>query len=116
MISLAYDSWNPDLYPWYMPCVFTPPNRYYIENALDELDQPGEWCLHGDDGMLHSWPPEGAGTNPEVVLPRRRPRKRSRWRGPIASVKRIQEERRPFARRHSVGQWPVFALKSFEKW
>jgi len=70
VISLAYDSWNPDLYPWYSPCVFTAANRFYIENALEELDQPGEWCLHGDDGRLYFWPPEGAGTDPEVVLPR----------------------------------------------
>ena len=70
VISLAYDSWNPDLYPWYMPCIFTPANRFYIENALEELDRPGEWCLHGDDGMLYFWPPEDAVDAPEMVLPR----------------------------------------------
>ena len=32
--------------------------RFYVENVLEELDQPGEWCLDGEDGRLYFWPPE----------------------------------------------------------
>jgi len=41
---------------------------FYVENILEELSQPGEWCLDGEDGVLYFWPPapmEGA----EVVVP-----------------------------------------------
>jgi parallel beta-helix repeat protein len=32
--------------------------RFYVENVLEELDQPGEWCLDGEDGRLYFWAPE----------------------------------------------------------
>jgi len=35
-----------------------PGNRFCVENVLEELDQPGEWCLRTDTGMLYFWPPE----------------------------------------------------------
>ena len=35
-------------------------NRFYVENALEDLDQPGEWCLDSDTGMLYFWPPAGS--------------------------------------------------------
>ncbi len=31
-------------------------NRYYIENVLEELDQPGEWYLDRHTGELYYWP------------------------------------------------------------
>jgi hypothetical protein len=33
-------------------------NRFYVENVLEELDQPGEWCLRTDTGALYFWPPD----------------------------------------------------------
>ena len=35
-----------------------PGNRFCVENVLEELDQPGEWCLCTDSGDLYFWPPD----------------------------------------------------------
>jgi hypothetical protein len=32
--------------------------RYYFLNLLEELDQPGEWYLDRDGGIVYFWPPE----------------------------------------------------------
>ncbi|HEY9172413.1 MAG TPA: right-handed parallel beta-helix repeat-containing protein [Verrucomicrobiae bacterium] len=32
--------------------------RFYFLNVLEELDQPGEWFLDRQSGMLYFWPPE----------------------------------------------------------
>ena len=43
---------------------------FYVENILEELDQPGEWCLDDEDGILYFWPPEpGSIDRAEVVVP-----------------------------------------------
>ena len=31
---------------------------WYALNVLEELDRPGEWCLHFPTGRLYFWPPE----------------------------------------------------------
>lgn len=36
--------------------------RVFIQNALSELDQPGEWYLDTNSGMLYVWLPEAAQT------------------------------------------------------
>jgi len=28
----------------------------WIENAIEELDQPGEWALNPKEGLLYIWP------------------------------------------------------------
>ncbi len=35
-------------------------NRFRVENLLEHLDQPGEWCFNPDARRLYFWPP-GAG-------------------------------------------------------
>merc|ERR1712232_1436117 len=32
------------------------PTPFYVENILEELDQPGEWFFDDDDRMLYLWP------------------------------------------------------------
>lgn len=34
-----------------------PGDRYYFQNALEELDSPGEWFLDAKAGTLYFWPP-----------------------------------------------------------
>jgi parallel beta-helix repeat protein len=45
-----------------------PQNRFRVENALEDLDRPGEWCLDSEEGALYFWPPDGRLTG-EVVVP-----------------------------------------------
>jgi len=44
-------------------------NRFIVENVLEELDQPGEWCLDSEDGILYFWPPDDSIESEEVVAP-----------------------------------------------
>jgi parallel beta-helix repeat protein len=46
---------RPPHFEW-MPLV--PGNRFCVENVLEELDRPGEWCLRTDTGTLYFWPPD----------------------------------------------------------
>jgi hypothetical protein len=39
-----------------------PHNRYHFQNALEELDAPGEWFHDKHSGTLYFWPPRGADT------------------------------------------------------
>lgn len=43
-------------------------NRYYIENVLEALDQPGEWYLDVHAGNLYYWAVEGT-MDPELRAP-----------------------------------------------
>jgi hypothetical protein len=36
---------------------YTPGRRFYFLNVLEELDEPGEWYLDRNTGMLYFWPP-----------------------------------------------------------
>ncbi|MCH8526975.1 MAG: right-handed parallel beta-helix repeat-containing protein [Kiritimatiellae bacterium] len=37
----------------------TDSNFFFVENVLEEIDQPGEYFLDPSTGMLYLWPPEG---------------------------------------------------------
>jgi len=45
-------------------------NRLCVENALEELDQPGEWCLDRKAGTLYFWPPGGTMEDGQAIAPR----------------------------------------------
>ena len=44
-------------------------NRFCIENSLDFLDQPGEWCLDRETGTVYFWPPEDSMESATVTVP-----------------------------------------------
>ena len=69
ILTLVHDGWQFDVPGWYMPVCFTEDNRFYVENLLEELDQPGEWCLDTEEGRLYFWPPGDAVEPGEVVVP-----------------------------------------------
>jgi len=51
-------------------CQFDPHQRYYLENALEFLDAPGEWHLDRHTGILTYWPtPDENMETIEVVAP-----------------------------------------------
>lgn len=41
--------------------------RYRVLNLLEELDQPGEWYLNRDTGILYFWPPSPASSSSAFV-------------------------------------------------
>ena len=43
---------------------------FFVANVLEELDEPGEWILDTEDGLVYFWPPEPLTSDSEVVLPR----------------------------------------------
>ncbi len=53
------------------PCGYDlhPHNRYYFQNALEELDAPGEWYLDKRTQTLYFWPPAPLNTG-EVRIPK----------------------------------------------
>ena len=54
-------------YEW-MPLM--PGNRFRVENVLEELDEPGQWCLDRETGTLYFWPPGGNVEDGQVIAPR----------------------------------------------
>ena len=44
-------------------------NRYFIENALEELDAPGEWYFDARTQTLYFWPPDNADPKDNVSVP-----------------------------------------------
>ena len=51
-------------------CRTAPGRRFAVENVLEELDRPGEWCLDSEEGKLYFWPPQGSIEGLEVVAPK----------------------------------------------
>ncbi|MDX2227197.1 MAG: right-handed parallel beta-helix repeat-containing protein, partial [Verrucomicrobiae bacterium] len=56
--------------PWSMTTPFSTANRFYIENMLEDVERPGEWCLVHAERMIYFRPPEGETFDPaQVELP-----------------------------------------------
>ncbi|MEP4078397.1 right-handed parallel beta-helix repeat-containing protein [Haloferula sp.] len=45
-----------------------PNNRYWVENAIDHLDEPGEWVVNTQEGRIYMWP-EKEITEMKVIAP-----------------------------------------------
>ncbi len=57
--------------PWFISTPLGPEYdyRYRVENVLEELDQPGEWCLDWQEGKAYFWPPTDEIAEAEVTAP-----------------------------------------------
>jgi len=44
-------------------------NRFRVENVLEELDQPGEWCLDREAAVVYFWPPTDSVEDGQVIAP-----------------------------------------------
>ena len=54
----------------FRPLAWDPEQRYYVENARELLDQPGEWYLDGPSGTLYYLPLPGEDpSKAEIVAP-----------------------------------------------
>lgn len=55
---------------WWSIGYWEPEQRYYVENAFELLDQPGEWYLNRETGVLSYWPLPGESRNEtEFIAP-----------------------------------------------
>ena len=75
VITLKYKGYQFDKFPWYVEDLspdlqsFLPGNRFCVENILEELDQPGEWCFDAEEDKFYFWPPTGNIEDGKVVVP-----------------------------------------------
>lgn len=51
-----------------IPATYTPTGRFWVENVLEALDQPGEWVLNTKEQRLYLWP-RGAEPGQGIVYP-----------------------------------------------
>ena len=49
------------------PCEVNRRSRFYVENVFEELDDPGEWYLDSEQGILYYMPEEGVDLESAVV-------------------------------------------------
>ncbi|MFH1009170.1 MAG: right-handed parallel beta-helix repeat-containing protein [Candidatus Latescibacterota bacterium] len=71
IIRLVHGMRSFDINPFYCPKKLHHPEncQFIVENILEELDQPGEWCVDTEEGILYFWPPKGSIEEMEVVVP-----------------------------------------------
>ena len=69
IIELAHAGRASDVAPWCLHKELRPDNRFVVENLLEELDQPGEWCLDSEEGVVYYWPPDDPIEDAEIVVP-----------------------------------------------
>ena len=43
-------------------------NNYFVVNLLEEIDQPGEYFVDREAGVIYFYPPEGYGENSELLV------------------------------------------------
>jgi hypothetical protein len=81
-----------------------PGNRFFVENNLEDLSEPGEWCLDAQSGMLYLWPPDDALESAQVVAPVTA-RLIQMIGSPEAPLRHVRIS--GFTFRHTQAQWPT---------
>jgi parallel beta-helix repeat protein len=66
-IRLQHAGWQFDVPGWYQQVFLRPDNRFRVENGLEDLTEPGEWCFDSEDGVLYLKPPEAGLDGRHVV-------------------------------------------------
>ncbi len=66
-LSLVRDAIKLAWTPWAMVTHLGPYNRFFIQNMLEDLEQPGEWCLVHRERMIYFKPPDGEAFDPAQV-------------------------------------------------
>lgn len=69
ILWLARESMQADCPPWFMRIALGQTSRFAVENILEELSEPGEWCFDSSQGLLYFWPPDGPVEHGDVVAP-----------------------------------------------
>ena len=56
-MRLSHEPISEDWQPRYFEIRFSEANRFFVENILEELSEPDEWCLDPEERMLYFKPP-----------------------------------------------------------
>ncbi|MDF7799077.1 right-handed parallel beta-helix repeat-containing protein [Pontiellaceae bacterium B1224] len=51
-----------------VPATYNMFGNWVVENCIDHLDQPGEWALNSQEGMLYYWPESGS-PGDQIIAP-----------------------------------------------
>ena len=70
IITLTRPTRDFDRPSWFWATPFQVDAPFIVENLLEELDQPGEWCMDSEEGKLYYWPPSGSIEGLEIVAPK----------------------------------------------
>lgn len=57
VLRLRREPIREDIQPWYFTLRLGEANRFYVENVLEEIAEPGEWCCDTEEGWLYLKPP-----------------------------------------------------------
>ncbi len=61
---------NQDEQPWYFPHhQLTSMNRFFVENVLEEVTEPGDWCYDSQERALYFLPPDDSFDAMAVYVP-----------------------------------------------
>ena len=69
IITLVRPTRDFDRPSWFWPTPFQRGAPFVVENLLEDLERPGQWCLDSEEGNLYFWPPGGSIEGLEVVAP-----------------------------------------------
>ena len=75
IVTLQRDTWRggtmstDEDFDHYGDCPFKPDGRFVVENVLEELEEPGEWALDSEEGVVYFLPPEELSDDSHVVAP-----------------------------------------------
>lgn len=69
ILRLEHPPINQDEQPWYTKHRLNSMNRFFVENVLDEVTEPGDWCCDTRERMLYFLPPEDGFDQEAVSVP-----------------------------------------------
>lgn len=69
ILRLEHEPINEDIQQWYFTMRLGKWNRFFVENVLEELSEPGEWYFDSQENMFYFWPPEDAFDPAAVAVP-----------------------------------------------
>jgi hypothetical protein len=86
-------------------------NRFRIENMLEDINSPGEWCLDKETGVLYFWPTVDSLESAEIIAPRL---------GSLIEIKGTQDQAVEYINfsgikfTHTLTKFPLITPKAYD--
>ena len=75
IVTLQHETWHSGTHSTgqdffrFSNIALKPGGRFVVENVLEELEEPGEWALDSEEGVVYFLPPEELSDDSHVVAP-----------------------------------------------